>query len=108
MTVRTIASDRMEIVEAMLLDGAPLSYAARFLAKDALRIAILPNIDRMKVVGIIHIPGAMAGMMLSGEAPLRAVAYQLAIIYALAIATVAASGTVVYGALFLSAKRGKI
>ena len=41
---------------------------------------MLPKINNMKSLGLVWIPGLMAGMILSGADPVKAAIYQLIII----------------------------
>ncbi len=73
-----------EIVEAAFLDGADYLEAARFLIREAVHVALIPQIDSLKILGLVHIPGAMTGMLIGGMPPLEAAAYQVIIVYAIA------------------------
>jgi len=42
---------------------------------------LIPTINSLQTVGIIHIPGITTGMLLAGADPLMAVSYQLAVMY---------------------------
>ncbi len=72
--------DRVEV--ALALGKSPLE-AVSFLLKKALRLAVIPRIDNVKVSGIIHLPGAMTGMILAGASPIQAVKFQIIIMYIL-------------------------
>jgi putative ABC transport system permease protein len=51
------------------------------------KAAMIPTIDTMKTVGLVHLPGIMTGFIIAGGSPLTAVKFQLAVIYMLAGAT---------------------
>ncbi len=72
--------DRIEV--ALALGKTPIE-AVRFLLKKSLRLAVIPRIDNVKVSGIIHLPGAMTGMILAGASPIQAVKFQIIIMYIL-------------------------
>ena len=55
--------------------------ATRFLVQQTARTALIPQIERTKVVGLIALPGAMTGLLLAGVEPLTAVLVQLAVMY---------------------------
>lgn len=79
----SLIEDNHEIVEAAFLDGATYREASKFLMRDVLRIALVPQIDGLKILGIVHIPGTMAGLLIGGVDPLDAAAYQLIVAYAI-------------------------
>lgn len=61
---------------------------------QALRTALIPQIERTKAVGIVILPGAMTGLILAGVDPTDAVLIQLAVMY-LILGSVATSVTIV-------------
>ena len=77
-----IKENREKIEVALALGKTPLQ-AIRFLLKRALKLAVIPRIDNVKVAGIIHLPGAMTGMILAGASPMQAVKFQIIIMYIL-------------------------
>ncbi len=81
-------------IEAMLALGFPALEARRRPVIDAARTALIPQIERTKVVGLVALPGAMTGLLLAGVEPLQAVAVQLAVMY-LILGAVAVSVIVV-------------
>jgi len=70
-------------VEAALSLGASPRQAALPALKKAVVTAMVPVVDRAKVVGIVSLPGGMSGMILAGAAPLEAVKFQIVIMYML-------------------------
>ncbi|MDQ6952975.1 MAG: ABC transporter permease [Mariprofundaceae bacterium] len=50
-------------------------------AGDGMRIALIPTIDTLKVVGLVHMPGVFVGMVLAGSPPMQAAAAQLTVLY---------------------------
>ena len=44
-------------------------------------MALVPQIERTNIVGLIALPGAMTGLLLAGVAPLDAVLIQLVVMY---------------------------
>jgi putative ABC transport system permease protein len=85
---------RREEVEARLALGMPSSQAAAPYLRDAVRTALIPQIETTKAVGIVFLPGAMVGLILAGVEPLGAVKVQLAVMY-LILGSVATTTTVV-------------
>ena len=50
-------------------------------AREGIRIALIPTIDTLKVVGLVHMPGIFVGMILAGSPPLEAATAQLTVLY---------------------------
>ena len=84
---------RME-VEARLALGQPSAEAARPYLREALRTALIPQIETTKAVGIVFLPGMMVGLLLAGVTPLDAVQAQLVIMY-LVLGSVAVTTSVI-------------
>jgi putative ABC transport system permease protein len=74
-----LAVDRPGEIEAALALGFDRIQVGAFLAPRAARAALIPQIERTKVVGLIALPGAMTGLLLAGVDPLDAVMIQLLI-----------------------------
>jgi len=51
------------------------------IAGDSMRTAMIPNIDTLRVVGLVHMPGIFVGMTLAGSPPLAAASAQLVVLY---------------------------
>lgn len=77
-----LKSNRLRVEAALSLGATPLQAAAPAL-KKAVTTAMVPVVDRAKVVGIVSLPGGMSGMILAGAAPLAAVKFQIVIMYML-------------------------
>lgn len=69
--------DRPGEIEALLSLGGLQEHVIRYVAPQASRLALVNQIERTKVVGLIALPGAMTGLLLAGVAPLDAVVLQL-------------------------------
>jgi putative ABC transport system permease protein len=81
-------------VEGLLALGFTSSQAARYIVRESTRVALLPQIERTKVVGLVALPGAMTGLLIAGVDPIDAVILQLVVMY-LVLGSVAVSTTVV-------------
>jgi putative ABC transport system permease protein len=81
-------------VEALLALGFDRRGAARQLTSAAVRQALLPQIERTKVIGLIALPGVMTGMLLAGADPLSSVLVQLVVAY-LVLGSVGVATTIV-------------
>lgn len=64
-------------VEALLALGMRRPHVVRYVAPQSARLALVPHIERTKVVGLIALPGAMTGLLLAGVDPFDAVVLQL-------------------------------
>lgn len=86
-------SDKRAEVEARLALGLSSHDAARPYVREALRTAMISQIESTKAVGLVFLPGAMTGLILAGEKPLDAVLVQAAVMFLIlgAVATTAAS-----------------
>ncbi len=88
-----LIADRRPDVEARLALGLPGVDAARPLVRRALRLAISPQIENTKALGIVFLPGAMTGLILAGVDPLDAVLVQLALMWIILGAVVVTTAT---------------
>lgn len=93
LVTRKMTEDRMQ-VEGLLSLGFDSRQAGRFIVRESTRVALLPQIERTKVVGLVALPGAMTGLLIAGVDPIDAVIIQLVVMY-LVLGTVAVSSTVV-------------
>lgn len=79
-----IMTDAMENdkdrIEAALMLGASPYESVRSILDRAFDSAVLPSINTMMGTGIVFLPGMMTGQILSGESPLSAISYQIAIL----------------------------
>ncbi len=74
-------------IETLLALGANARQASLGAVRQSIRSALIPTVDTMKTVGLVHLPGIMTGYIIAGGSPLIAVKFQLAIIYMIAGAT---------------------
>ena len=87
-------TDERNQVEGLLSVGFGARQAAHYVVRESTRIALLPQIERTKIVGLVALPGAMTGLLIAGVDPIDAVIIQLVVMY-LVLGTVAVSATVV-------------
>lgn len=74
--IREVKLNRATI-ETMLSLGATSKQSLESFGRFSIRAALIPTIDRLKTLGIIFIPGAMAGLLIAGTDPLLAAEYQI-------------------------------
>ncbi|HEX6312159.1 MAG TPA: ABC transporter permease, partial [Acidimicrobiia bacterium] len=86
--------DKRGEVEARLALGQSSLEASRQHVRNALRTALIPQIETTKAVGLVVLPGAMTGLILAGAEPLDAVRVQAAVMF-LVLGAVATTTTVV-------------
>jgi putative ABC transport system permease protein len=75
------AVERREQIEGRLALGLSASDAFLPELREALRTALVPQIESTKAVGLIALPGAMVGLILAGVDPEQAVRVQLSVMY---------------------------
>jgi putative ABC transport system permease protein len=73
-----IESNRGEI-EALLGIGVPPQAAVAEHVTESVRASLIPVVDAMRTLGLVYIPGMMAGMILGGANPVYAALYQFVI-----------------------------
>jgi putative ABC transport system permease protein len=75
------ATDQRDLIEARLALGLTASAAFQPHLREALRTALVPQIESTKAVGIVFLPGAMVGLILAGVDPADAVKVQVSVMY---------------------------
>jgi putative ABC transport system permease protein len=88
-------------IETSLSLGATAKQAMDEYGRFSIKASLIPTIDRLKTLGLIFIPGAMAGLLIAGTDPRLAAEYQI-IVYLMIV-----SGGLITALLvtFLSRKR---
>lgn len=74
-------TDKRDEIEARLALGQTSVVASRPYARQAIRTALIPQIETTKATGIVFLPGAMVGLLLAGVSPMAAVKVQAAVMY---------------------------
>jgi putative ABC transport system permease protein len=85
--ISTEVHDKRGEIEAALSLGANPRKAVEHLVRRSVRASLLPLTNTMKVIGLVHLPGAMTGMLLAGAEPLEAAKIQMIVMYMLAAST---------------------
>ncbi|KAG8996547.1 hypothetical protein FRB94_008218 [Tulasnella sp. JGI-2019a] len=78
-------------VETYLAFGASRFEACKPIATEALRLALLPTINQMSVIGLISIPGMMTGALLGGSSLEQAAKLQMIIMFMINASTALAA-----------------
>jgi len=71
-----IAANGMNAVSLMLTNMHHETTVQR-----GIHAAMIPSVDTLKMVGLVHMPGIFVGMILAGAAPLDAASAQLVVLY---------------------------
>ncbi len=77
---RSELSLRVAEIEMLLSLGFDSRKASLKARQQAITAALLPSLNNMMVLGIVHLPGMMTGQIIAGADPVTAVKYQLVII----------------------------
>jgi len=93
-----------EIIEAFIAIGAKLSDAYKIMQKESIKAALIPVNNMLQTIGVVAIPGITTGMLLAGASPLKAVSYQIVIIYMLVSINLFSA---LFGSLFYLSQKAK-
>ena len=85
------------LIEVKLALGFRAAEAFRPYLQDALRVALTPQIETTKAVGIVFLPGAMTGLILAGVSAFDAVKVQVVVMYMVLASVAVATATVAVG-----------
>lgn len=81
-TLSNIESQRTKIEGSLMLGAYPV-MAMDEINKDVFDLAIMPNLNSMKNMGLITLPGMMTGQILGGVVPTIAIKYQISVMIAI-------------------------
>lgn len=73
-----IKKSRGTIEAALALGDTPRNAVSKIL-QESMRAGLVPSTNRMAILGVVSIPGLMAGMIIGGANPVEAAAYQIII-----------------------------
>ncbi len=95
-----------ELIESFISVGASLNNAYKIMQKESIKAALIPVNNMLQTIGVVAIPGITTGMLLAGASPLKAVSYQIVIIYMLVSINLFSA---LFGSLFyLSSKKSLV
>jgi putative ABC transport system permease protein len=95
-------------IESALALGAEARTSVSPYVQASFEASLIPAIDSLRSLGIVWIPGLMAGMLLSGARPVYAAVYQfvvLAMIFAASGLTSLTSSALIRGRIFSPAQQ---
>jgi putative ABC transport system permease protein len=78
--LRSEVTSHVGEIESALALGASIEAALSPYLSAAYRACLIPSVDNIRSLGIVWIPGIMAGMVLSGASPLYAALYQFVVL----------------------------
>jgi putative ABC transport system permease protein len=84
-------------IETRLSLGASPQQAIETYQREAIRASLIPTLNQMMVVGLVSLPGMFTGQVLAGSDPLNAAAYQILILFAIALANLLTAQLVTEG-----------
>lgn len=102
-----VASNRAEIEELLSVGASPDQAITEYVS-TSVYAALIPTLDAIKSLGIVKIPGLMAGMIIAGANPIYAAQYQFVImlmIFAAGGLTVVANTLLLSRRVFTDAKQ---
>jgi putative ABC transport system permease protein len=97
--VELVTEERGQI-EAMLALGFKAKDAVRPQVVKAIKTALTPEIERMRMIGLVLLPGTMTGMLLAGADPIDAVMTQMVVTFLVLGGITVTVVTVVLGCSF--------
>lgn len=89
-------SNVLEIETHLSLGASPKQAIAQY-RKDAVRAGVLPVINAMSIVGLATLPELLSGQLLGGAEPIRAIAFQIVVLFLVAFSTILVTLLVTYG-----------
>lgn len=87
----------INIIEGKVSLGADLKEALHLEIKKSIKASLIPIVNNLQTVGFVFIPGITVGMLLAGAEPLKAISYQLVIMYMIVGVTLFSA---IFGTLF--------
>lgn len=74
-------AENRDKIETYLSFGATRFEACRPIGREALKLALLPTVNQMSVIGLISIPGMMTGAIIGGSSVQQAARLQMIIMF---------------------------
>jgi len=75
------SKSKLSAIEGMLALGLTLKHATKEAVNASVRAAVLPILNNIASLGVVLLPGLATGLLMAGVDPLKAVVYQLVIMY---------------------------
>ncbi len=90
------AINRKDEIEAKVALGSPIKEALKDCIKAAISASLIPKYNSLKAAGIVFIPGMTAGMIIAGADPLRAIVYQILVMYLILAVSLFSAYLIIY------------
>ena len=103
-----LVRDERGQIEAMLALGFKSRASIRPQITKAVKIALVTPIERMRMIGLVLLPGTMTGMLLAGVDPLVAVMTQMIVSFLILGGVTLTVTTVVLGCSLSAIDHGKL
>ena len=71
----------LPVIQGILALGLPMDTAVKESLNNSIRAGIKPVLNNIASLGVVLLPGLSAGLIMAGMAPLKAVVYQLVVMY---------------------------
>jgi putative ABC transport system permease protein len=94
--VSTVNASQLEIETHLSLGATPQQAVAKY-RQEAVKAALIPTLNTMMVIGVVTLPGTITGQLLSGIQPLDAAAYQILIMFMVALVNITTALLVTHG-----------
>jgi len=75
------SKSRLAVIEGMLALGLNMKVAMREAINISVKAAMIPILNNIASLGVVLLPGLATGLLIAGVQPLKAVVYQLVIMY---------------------------
>ncbi|PLX67024.1 MAG: iron export ABC transporter permease subunit FetB [Denitrovibrio sp.] len=75
------SKSRLSTIEGMLALGLTMKVAMKEAINTSVKAAMLPILNNIASLGVVLLPGLATGLLIAGVEPLKAVVYQLVIMY---------------------------
>lgn len=79
--LRSESRSRLAVIEGMMALGLTVKQAMREATNASIRAAVLPILNNIASLGVVLLPGLATGLLIAGVSPVKAIIYQLVIMY---------------------------
>ncbi|PLX70630.1 MAG: hypothetical protein C0602_03730 [Denitrovibrio sp.] len=94
--LRAESKSRLASIEGMLALGLTMKAATREAVNTSIKAAMMPILNNIASLGVVLLPGLATGLLIAGVDPLKAVIYQLVIMYMIMSVNVLTSAVACY------------
>lgn len=94
--MQQLFKDRRQQVLEMLALGASPKQAGKEIMRLVLNMSLQPTLDSIKTTGLVTLPGLMAGLIFAGVDPVKAIMYQIVVMFMMLSSTAIGAYTIVF------------